>query len=128
MSTVTEFIMKQAGATNPPKVVLAGFGKYPAMSEHVQDLGHFTEKLVELRTKLYVEGIMKMSALSAKLPPESRCPFDHWLVWILPDSLVIGRVVASTDLNRREGTFTVLAELRGCSLDAALLRIAPILD
>lgn len=126
---MTQFWNRGKGGGVPPKVILAGFGKHPAWSEHVQDLGDFSETLAAMRGTIYGEGILKLMAQWENLSPEARCDLDHWMTCILPEAAILGRIVDSTDLaGRRDYPFIILLEITGCRLDWVLRRLAPYLD
>ena len=129
MSGVTHFFRRAAAGGAPPKVAVAGFGKHPAWSEHVRDLGVVSPTLSELRGLLYDEGIEKLLAQWEGLPPEALCPFDHWLVWWRPGQLVLARILASVDrVGRAEFPFVVAADVSGCELAPGLRCLAPALE
>jgi hypothetical protein len=128
MSDTILFWREGKGHATTPKVVLFGFGKHPAWSEHEQKLGETSESLLRLRDRLYWNGIQKHAKTWEALPPESRCEFDHWLVWMQPESIVLGRIVAIKDHSGRKFAFIVVAEVAGCPRDLVLRRLAPELE
>jgi hypothetical protein len=95
-------------------------------------LGEFSPTLAGLRGTLYGEGILKLHKAweeQADNHPDALCEFDHWLVWVQPGSIVLGRVVGSVDLaGRKDNAFIVRADVTGCPLDITLRRLSPHLD
>jgi hypothetical protein len=123
----TAFFRKQN--RGQPKAVLFGFGKHPAWAEHQLKLGESSEGLLLLRDRLYWDGILKHLSSWESLPPESRCEFDHWLVWARPGNVVLGRLVASADAAGRKAVpFIVVAEVSGCPLELVLRRMPAALE
>ncbi len=122
-------LFRKQKTASVPQVILFGFGKHPAWSEHEQNLGESSDVLLRLRDRLYWEGILKHAKTWESLSAEARCEVDHWLVWARGSSVVVGRIVASADASGRKAVpFIVVAQVNGCALDLVIRRLFPALD
>jgi hypothetical protein len=130
MSNTTFFGKPRTAGTVAMKLVLIGFGKHRAWSEHQNKIGESSDKLIRLREKFYWDAILNAQTNKdwEGLPPEARCEIDHWLIWSLPGSVVLGRILASTDQSGRIIPFTVAAEIQGPPLAVAVRLVAARLE
>ena len=74
----------------PPSLNLGAFGKHPGWDDHIDDLGLETDRLVEVRRRLYAEGISSNVDSGAwdKLEDGARLPvFEHLILWLTPDEV-----------------------------------------
>ncbi|UCD74774.1 MAG: hypothetical protein JSV91_13420 [Phycisphaerales bacterium] len=83
-----------------PDLQVAAFGKHPAWDDHIPDLGLETDRLVQVKRILYLEGIGGNIDAGAweRLGPERSLPgFRHVFAhWEGPD-WVLGRIWSSSD-------------------------------
>ncbi|MDX2146326.1 MAG: hypothetical protein SFZ23_02290 [Planctomycetota bacterium] len=103
-----------------PALSLAAFGKHPAWDDHIEDQGIDTDRLVETRRVLYVEGIGANIDSGAwdKLPPDQAiAAFGHVFLWTNKESVLVGRMWASSDgKGRTKYPLVVVAQCSGLSL------------
>src|SRR2546423_15719968 len=95
MESITQFFKRYVGGGESRKVILTGFGKLRAYSEHQPKLGESSGALVELRGSLYFEGILSQSSAGQKGVPEEQSKFDHWVIWNRIGSVIVARGVES---------------------------------
>lgn len=95
-----------AGVVREPCARLCLFGKHPGWADHLDDLGLTTQRLVELRRRLYSEGIatnIDSGAWERLGAGRAQASFDHDLVWRFgPDEYVLARLIASRDARGRD--------------------------
>lgn len=88
-----------------PALALAVFGKHPAWSDHMSDLGVTTRSLALLKQRLYVEGIGGNIASGQweKLARQGQVvPFGHEFLWARGEEVIIGRLETSSDRSGRD--------------------------
>lgn len=115
-----------------PAWYVAAFGKHPGWNDHIDDLGLETPFLIEVKRRLYVEGIGGSVDSGAwdKLESTQRLEeFNHAFVWRRPGDIVIGRMWSSRDgKGRTRYPMIVCMEGRGVPLGWMLERAVPTLD
>ncbi len=120
------------GQPGAERAYLGAFGKHPGWNDHLDDQGLETDRLVQIKRVLYVEGIGgNIDAGSwASLEPEQRIEgFDHVFVWRDGLGVVVGRIWSSTDgKGRSRYPMIVCAELLGVDLGWAVRTAVPMLD
>ncbi|MFM9996880.1 MAG: hypothetical protein ACKVU4_13895 [Phycisphaerales bacterium] len=111
---------------------VAAFGKHPGWNDHIDDLGLDTPRLIEIKRRMYVEGIGGNIDAGTwdRLAPEQQVEgYNHVFVWRTPASIVVGRMWSSRDgKGRTKYPMVVCAECRGVPLAWALGEGLPILD
>ncbi len=116
----------------PAKVSLVAFGKHPGWDDHIPDLGHMTQHLVNVKRELYVEGIggnIDSGAWSQMADEERLEGFHHLFLWHTPDQLVVGRMWSSSDgKGRKRYPMIVCAQCAGLSLPWVLKELPPLLE
>lgn len=107
----------------PLSLNLGAFGKHPGWDDHIDDLGLETDRLVEVRRRLYAEGISSNVDSGAwdKLEDGARLPvFEHLILWLTPDEVCLGRLWSSRDAKgRTQYPMALVAE--GVGVDPAWL-------
>ena len=101
-----------------PDIHVAAFGKHPGWTDHMEELGLDTPGLVNLRRKLYTEGISQNidSGTWQQLDPTHRLErFQHVFVWKVGRSMVIGRLWSSSDGRGRQ-LYPMIVAVHGTSL------------
>jgi len=115
-----------------PEIFLAAFGKHPGWDDHIEDLGLETDRLIQVRRALYVQGIagnIDSGTWEQRADDERLEGFDHAFVWAFPGELVLGRMWSSRDgKGRTRYPMVVCAECRGVPLDWARRHVLPRLD
>ncbi len=123
---------KSRGGDGGPGLYFAAFGKHPGWNDHIDDLGLDTPRLVEIKRRMYVDGIGGNidSGAWEKLSPEQQVEgFAHVFVWRTPGDLVIGRMWSSRDgKGRSKYPMVVCAECAGAPLAWALAEALPLLE
>ncbi len=99
------------------RVWLCALGKHPAWDDHFESPGLDTDRLAQLRTTLYSEGIggrIDSGAWESLDPDERLEGFAHSLVWRTPDGLVVARIIDSSDgKGRKRYPLLVVAQSAG---------------
>lgn len=115
-----------------PEVHLAAFGKHPGWNDHIDDLGLSTDLLIEVKRRLYVEGVGGNidSGAWTSLPEEQRVEgFRHLFAWAEDGALVLGRFWSSSDGRGRTAyPLVACAEIRGLPREWALAEVLPRLE
>lgn len=87
-------------ATDGSRFVLAVFGKHPAWSDHLEDIGLDTPSLASFKRWLYLDGIRTNLDTGSweQLPDEHKLPeWNHRLFMTGPKGMLIARIWASSD-------------------------------
>ena len=82
------------------KIHVAVFGKHPAWTDHIDDLGVTTESLAMAKRLLYLEGIAGQLASGAwdRIEKSGQAlDFDHRFVWRRGEQALAGAIWASSD-------------------------------
>lgn len=110
---------KRDGKGGGPEAFVGAFGKHPAWNDHIEDIGLDTQRLVEAKRSLYVEGIGGNidSGVWDSLDDKSRLEgFGHLFLWSQDDECLIGRMWSSSDgKGRTKYPMMVVAHLRHAS-------------
>ncbi len=108
------FRRKQGGGE---RVWLCALGKHPAWDDHFESPGLDTDRLAQLRTTIYSEGIggrIDTGAWESLDPDERQGGFAHSLLWRTPDGLVVARIIDSSDgKGRKRYPLLVVAQSSG---------------
>lgn len=100
------------------------FGKHPGWNDHIDDIGLETERLVSVKSLVYLSGIgarIDSGAWDA-LPEEDRlAEFDHLVLMRWPGEVVLARVWSSTD-GKGRSKYPMIAAIHavGAGLDWVL--------
>ncbi len=111
---------------------LGAFGKHPGWNDHIDDLGLETQRLVDLKTVMYVEGISACvdSGRWDKLEPDAQIDgFGHVVLLRIRGDIIIARLWSSSDgKGRTKYPMVVAAQVSGVTLDWALNAVLPELE
>ena len=122
---------KQTGG-NDTEVYLGAFGKHVGWNDHIDDPGLETQRLVDFKTLVYIEGIAPNIEAGKwdKLEPDARIEgFAHVLLMRSRGDLLIARIWSSRDGKGRDKyPMCVAAQLHGASLEWALATVLPELE
>ena len=91
---------KQATGPVGPSVYLGVFGKHPGWNDHIDDIGLETERLVSVKSLVYLSGIgsrIDSGAWDALAEGERLAEFDHLILMRWAGEVVLARVWSSTD-------------------------------
>ena len=114
------------------QVNLGVFGKHPGWNDHIEDLGIETQRLVDVKRVLYVEGIGGNIDSGAwdKLEETQRMEgFHHVFLWWTSQDVVIGRLWSSRDgKGRTRYPMVVAAQCIGLPISWAVERVLPLLE
>lgn len=101
-------------------VHLSVFGKHPGWDDHIDDIGLETETLIAVKRLLYIEGIggnIDSGSWDKINSQNPRIPFDHEFLWSWNQSIVAGKLWASSDgKGRTSYPMVVCAECTGVPL------------
>jgi hypothetical protein len=131
-SFLRNFFSRFGSSKAPPsrRVLLAAFGKHPGWDDHVE-IGLESERLIEVRRVLYVEGVGGNVESGAwdRLGAQQRLPeFKHMFVWARPDGAQVGRLWSSRDgKGRTRYPMVVCADCVGLPLNWAVEVVLPVL-
>ncbi len=118
-----------ARKASQPEVSLVAFGKHPGWDDHIPDIGQMTERLIEVKRVLYVEGIggsIDSGAWDRLEPDQLLDGFRHLFLWRTTDGLVLGRVWSSRDgKGRTRYPMVVCAHCRNLPLAWCLSEFLP---
>ncbi len=110
---------KRDGKGGGPEAFVGAFGKHPAWNDHIEDIGLDTQRLVEAKRSLYVDGIGGNidAGVWDKLEDHARLEgFGHLFLWSQDDECLIGRMWSSSDgKGRTKYPMMVVAHLRHAS-------------
>lgn len=90
----------QVRSADGSRLTLALFGKHPAWSDHLEDIGLDTPSLADFKNWLYVEGIRSNLDTGAweRLEEDRKLPeWNHRLFMTGPRGMIIARIWASSD-------------------------------
>lgn len=122
---------KQTGGGDT-EVFLGAFGKHVGWNDHIDDPGLETQRLVDFKTLVYIEGIAPNIEAGKweKLDPDGRVEgFAHVLLMRSRGDLLIARLWSSRDGKGRDKyPMGVVAQLRGASLEWVLATVLPELE
>jgi hypothetical protein len=111
---------------------VAAFGKHPGWNDHIDDLGLDTQRLIEFKRKLYIDGIGTCveSGRWDKLEPDQLLDgYGHVFLYRGGGDLIIGRMWSSQDGKGRSRYPMVLCvHTRGIGVDEALPMLLPALE
>lgn len=110
-------------------ISLLAFGKHPGWDDHIPDLGDTTNRLIEVKRELYVEGIGGNIDSGAwdRLEDEHRLEhFQHIFLWRSSQDVVVGRLWSSSDgKGRKRYPMIVCAQCVGVSLPWIVNELIP---
>ncbi len=111
---------------------MGAFGKHPGWNDHIDDLGLDTQRLVEFKRKVYIDGIGACvdSGRWDRLGPGQSLPgFSHVFLFRGGGDVVIGRMWSSQDGKGRSRYPMVLCvHVRGAGVDECLPLVLPALE
>ncbi len=123
------------GASGKAEVHVGAFGKHPGWDDHMDDPGMETQRLLDFKTLVYVEGVAAAveSGRWEALDPASRLAgFDHAIVVRSRGDLIVARMWTSRDgKGRSKYPMVVAASIsgaRGVGTQAALRKVLPELE
>ncbi len=115
-----------------PELHLGAFGKHPGWNDHIDDPGLETQRLVDFKTLVYVEGVATAidSGRWDALDAESRVEgFGHVLVMRTRGDLVLARLWSSSDgKGRTKYPMCAAVHVRGVGVEWAAENILPELE
>lgn len=125
-------MLGRGDANGDARAHVAVFGKHPGWDDHIDDIGLTTERLVQIKRVLYVEGIggnIDAGAWDA-MPEGSRLEgFEHSFIWRSGGELAVGRFWSSTDgKGRQRYPMVVCAQMRGQPMSWQLRYVLPLLE
>ncbi|MFN0132379.1 MAG: hypothetical protein ACKVW3_07615 [Phycisphaerales bacterium] len=117
---------RSRSGTAAPAVAVGAFGKHPGWDDHIDDPGIDTQRLIDLKQALYIQGIAGNidSGAWERLDPAKRLDaFDHLLVVASTSGVAVARLWASRDgKGRAKYPLVAAADWRGVSLRSAVER------
>lgn len=119
---------------NAPRVGLhlAAFGKHPGWDDHLDSQGMDTDRLVEFKRRLYVEGIgANIDAGTWAADPEltEASPLKHLIIWHDGASVILARMWPSVDGKGRSSfPMIVCIEAIGIDVQWAISTCLPVLE
>ena len=131
ISFISRLMGKQTRG-NDTEVYLGAFGKHVGWNDHIDDPGLETQRLVDFKTLVYIEGIAPNIEAGKwdKLEPDARIEgFGHVLLMRSRGDLLIARIWSSRDGKGRDKyPMGVAAQFHGASLEWALATVLPELE
>ena len=125
-------IAPKSAAPETPQVNLAAFGKHPGWDDHIEDIGLETQRLIDFKRTVYVQGIGGAidSGTWDNLDPSQRIEqFKHVFLWCGQGGIIAGRMWSSRDgKGRTRYPMAVCAECLGLGLDWVLGNVLPRLE
>ncbi len=119
-------------AADGSRIPLAVFGKHPAWSDHLEDIGLDTPSLAEFKQRLYTDGVRANLDTGAweQLPDERKvADWDHRLFMTGPRGMLLARLWASSDgRGRRAYPMVAATHLPTTRLPADLTPLLDALD
>jgi len=113
-------------------VYVAAFGKHPGWDDHIDDIGLETQRLVDIKRVLYVEGIGGNIDSGAwdRLDESHRLEgYKHIFVWRTAEDIVVGRLWSSSDgKGRTRYPMVVCVQCVGLPLGWILKEVVPRLE
>ena len=132
MSNWFSKISSQFGPKPVASVSLGAFGKHPAWSDHIEDIGLDTPELLTARQLLYVQGIGGVidSAVWDSLKEEDLVSlFGHSFLWVSEPDVIIGRLWASSDgKGRKRYPMVICAHTSHVPLALVVEKAGPVLE
>ena len=114
------------------QVNLGVFGKHPGWNDHIEDLGIETQRLVDVKRVLYVDGIGGNIDSGAwdKLEETQRMEgFHHVFLWWINQDVVVGRFWSSQDgKGRTRYPMVVAAQCVGLPVSWVVEHVLPTLE
>lgn len=111
---------------------LGAFGKHPGWNDHIDDQGLETQRLVDFKSLMYVEGLSaaidsgKWDALD---PGQQVEGFGHVFLMRARGEILAGRMWSSTDgKGRSKYPMVVVAQCTGAPLDWVAAHVLPALE
>lgn len=129
---LSRIFKKAVGAPLVPEVYLGAFGKHPGWNDHIDDQGLETQRLVDLKALLYIEGIASRidSGVWDKLVPDQQIDhFGHEFLLRARGDLTLGRMWSSTDgKGRARFPMVIAAQVIGASAEWVMHEVEPELE
>ena len=114
------------------QVNLGAFGKHPGWNDHIEDLGMETQRLVDVKRVVYIEGIGGNIDSGAwdKLEDDQRLEgFHHVFIWRTVQDVVVGRLWSSQDgKGRTRYPMIVCAQCIGLPISWVIDQVLPLLE
>lgn len=111
---------------------LGAFGKHPGWNDHIDDQGLETQRLVDFKTLMYMEGLSaaidsgKWDALD---PGQQVEGFGHVFLMRARGDILVGRMWSSTDgKGRSKYPMVIVAQCTGAPLDWVAAHVLPALE
>lgn len=118
--------MKNSGVAG---VSLVAFGKHPGWDDHIPDIGAMTQKLIDVKRVLYVEGIggsIDAGTWEKLDAGEVLEGFKHQFLWWTPEDVIVGRLWSSRDgKGRTRYPMVVCAQCQGLPLPWIINELLP---
>jgi len=125
-------ILGKKDAGGDARAFLGVFGKHPGWNDHIDDIGLETERLVQIKRELYVEGIggnIDAGAWDAIAEDGRLTGFDHLFLWRAGGETAVGRFWSSSDgKGRTRYPMVVCAQVRGQPMSWQVRYVAPLLE
>ena len=129
ISILSRIFGKGPGSAQTRGLFLGAFGKHPGWDDHIDDLGLETDRLVDLKSLLYVEGIGSRidSGVWDKLESSQQVDgFSHTFLLRARGDWTFGRLWTSSDGKGRTRYPMVLAcQVVGAPLEWVMREVAP---
>jgi hypothetical protein len=107
---------KRDGRGGSPEAYVGAFGKHPAWNDHIEDIGIESERLVEAKRSIYVDGIggnIDSGAWDKLEAPARLEGFGHLFLWSWDDECLVGRMWSSSDgKGRTKYPMAIVAHLK----------------
>ncbi len=123
------------GASGKGEVFVGAFGKHPGWDDHMDDPGMETQRLVDFKTLVYVEGVAAAvdSGRWQSLEPGASLPgFDHVLVSRSRGDVIVARMWSSKDgKGRSKYPMVMAAQVTagvGAGMETVLRKVLPELE
>lgn len=125
-------ILGRKDGSGEARAYLGVFGKHPGWNDHIDDIGLATERLVQIKRILYVEGIGGNIDAGAwdSIPEPGLLPgFDHLFLWRSGGEVAIGRFWSSKDgKGRSRYPMVACAQISAQPVTWQVRYIAPLLE
>lgn len=125
-------ILGKKDAGGDARAYLGVFGKHPGWNDHIDDIGLETEKLVQIKRVLYVEGVggnIDAGAWDAIAEDGRLAGFDHLFLWRSGGETAVGRFWSSSDgKGRTRYPMVACAQVRGQPMSWQIRYVAPLLE
>lgn len=119
---LTKFFSR-GGVPAGPNLRLAAFGKHPGWDDHIDDVGVDTERMVQVKKTLYIEGISQNidSAGWEQLSEQQLlATFDHRFLWRWSGEAAVGLMWSSSDGKGRK-RYPMIVCLSGTGISSGWL-------